>query len=104
MFMQELSISDSCGDRYFNDVAKDAQVDFALAAYNAGPNRIIKLRKQAKEMGLDPDQWFGNVEYAAYKDIGSETPTYVANIQMNYAFYKSAAKVLVKRIEVKNDK
>ncbi len=91
-------------DRYFNDVAKDAQVDFALAAYNAGPNRIIKLRKQAKEMGLDPDQWFGNVEYAAYKDIGPETPTYVANIQMNYAFYKSAAKVLVKRIEVKNDK
>ncbi|SMF02326.1 lytic transglycosylase F [Desulfovibrio gilichinskyi] len=88
-------------DRYFKDVAKDAQADFALAAYNAGPNRIIKLRKQAEDMGLDPDQWFGNVEYAAYKEIGAETPTYVANIQMNYAFYKSAANVLVKRIEVK---
>lgn len=76
-------------DRYFSDVEPDTRVDFALAAYNAGPARVAKLRKQAKAMGLNPNVWFGNVEWAAYKDIGTETPTYVANIQMYYAAYKS---------------
>jgi len=84
-------------DNYFKDVARDAQVDFALAAYNAGPNRVIGLRKKAREMGLDPNIWFGNVEWAAYSEIGPETPTYVANVQMYFAAYKSVAKVLTSR-------
>jgi len=87
-------------DNYFQDVDLEARVDFALAAYNAGPARIIGLRKVAKKMGLDPNRWFGNVEWAAYKDIGFETPTYVANVQMYYAAYKSIAEVLGKRNEV----
>ncbi|WP_419786242.1 transporter substrate-binding domain-containing protein [Pseudodesulfovibrio sp.] len=84
-------------DRYFQDVKDDAKVDFALAAYNAGPARVASLRQKAKDMGLDPDRWFANVEWAAYQEIGKETPTYVANVQMYYAAYKSIRETLGKR-------
>jgi len=88
-------------DNYFQDVAPDTKVDFALAAYNAGPARIRSLRQTAKAMGLDPDRWFGNVEYAAYRKIGSETPTYVANVQMYYAAFKSIYQTQVERMNAK---
>lgn len=88
-------------DNFFTDAPKEAQVDFALAAYNAGPFRIKKLRKTAEAMGLDPNIWFGNVEWAAYRDIGPETPTYVANVQMYYAAYKSIWEELQNRERVK---
>ncbi|MDD3312243.1 lytic transglycosylase F [Pseudodesulfovibrio sp.] len=84
-------------DNYFQDVEEDAKVDFALAAYNAGPARVQQLRKTARSMGLDPNRWFANVEWAAYRDIGRETPTYVANVQMYYAAYKSISETLGKR-------
>jgi len=80
-------------DTYFQDVPKENRIDFALAAYNAGPNRVKRLRDKAKRMQLDPNQWFDNVEWAAYRDIGAETPTYVANVQMYYATYKSIYRV-----------
>jgi membrane-bound lytic murein transglycosylase MltF len=76
-------------DNYFTDVKPHARIDFALAAYNAGPARIKQMQKLAKEMGLNPKLWFGNVEYAAYRKIGYETPTYVANVQIFYAAFKS---------------
>lgn len=84
-------------DNYFLDAAPDAQVDFALAAYNAGPARVRGLREKAKAMGLDPNQWFGNVEWAACREIGRETPTYVANVQMYFAAYHSVRNVLGKK-------
>jgi hypothetical protein len=34
----------------------------AFAAYNAGPNRIARLRKLAPEYDVDPNVWFKNVE------------------------------------------
>jgi len=70
------------GDTYFNDpnVNPLNKTLLVFASYNAGPNRIAKLRKEATEMGLDPNVWFGNVELVAAKDIGQETVTYVANI------------------------
>jgi membrane-bound lytic murein transglycosylase MltF len=63
---------------------------FALASYNAGPNRIARLRTRAKEEGLDPNVWFGNVELEAAKDIGQETVNYVGNIYKYYVAYKLA--------------
>ena len=62
----------------------------AFASYNAGPNRIARLRKEAADMGLDPNVWFGNVELVAAKDIGQETVTYVGNIYKYYVAYKLA--------------
>jgi membrane-bound lytic murein transglycosylase MltF len=77
-------------DQYF----KDAKMDrvnrglFAFASYNAGPNKIAKLRKQAAAEGLNPDRWFNNVELVAAREIGPETVTYVSNIYKYYVAYK----------------
>jgi membrane-bound lytic murein transglycosylase MltF len=79
-------------DKYFNDPKIDAvnKTLFVFASYNAGPNRIVRLRKEAADSGLDPNVWFGNVELVAAKDIGQETVTYVANIYKYYIAYKLA--------------
>jgi len=77
-------------DRYFDDPAIDpaARVDFAWAAYNAGPARVRGLRKKAEARGLDPNKWFLNVEKIAAEEIGRETVDYVANINKYYVAYK----------------
>jgi membrane-bound lytic murein transglycosylase MltF len=77
-------------DRYFDDPAIEpaAQVDFAWAAYNAGPARVRGLRKKAAERGLDPNQWFFNVEKIAAEEVGRETVDYVANINKYYLAYR----------------
>jgi membrane-bound lytic murein transglycosylase MltF len=79
-------------DTYFNDPKIDSlnKTLFAFASYNAGPNRIAKLRKEAADMGLDPNVWFDNVELVAAKEIGQETVTYVSNIYKYYVAYKLA--------------
>jgi membrane-bound lytic murein transglycosylase MltF len=77
-------------DRYFNDPSVDSlnQTLFTFAAYNAGPSRVAKLRKEAAGMGLDPNVWFRNVEVVAAKRIGRETVQYVSNIFKYYLAYK----------------
>jgi len=79
-------------DKYFNDpeINELNKTLFVFASYNAGQNRIVRLRKEAADMGLDPNVWFGNVELVAAKDIGQETVTYVANIYKYYIAYKLA--------------
>jgi membrane-bound lytic murein transglycosylase MltF len=77
---------------YFNDPAI-SPVDktlFTFASYNAGQNRIVRLRKEAEKQGLDPNKWFGNVELMVAKDIGQETVQYVSNIYKYYIAYKMA--------------
>lgn len=64
---------------------------FAFASYNAGPNRIAQLRKQAAAEGLDPNVWFNNVEPVAAREIGAETVTYVSNIYKYYVAYQMAS-------------
>ncbi len=61
---------------------------FALASYNAGPDRIEKLRPLAAAEGYDPNLWFNNVEFIAARQIGAETPNYVSNIYKYYLAYK----------------
>jgi membrane-bound lytic murein transglycosylase MltF len=77
-------------DTYFNDPGIDQlnKTLMTFASYNAGPNRIARLRKKAVEDGLDPNVWFGNVELEVAKDIGQETVTYVSNIYKYYIAYK----------------
>ncbi len=76
-------------DNYFADEDLDPkqQTLFAFASYNAGPNRIRRLRRKAEERGLDPDVWFNNVEVIAAEDIGRETVQYVSNIYKYYLAY-----------------
>lgn len=77
-------------DTYFDDDAIDQRNKtlFAFASYNAGPNRIRRLRAKAEERGLDPNRWFGNVELIAAEEIGRETVQYVGNIYKYYAAYR----------------
>lgn len=76
-------------DRYFSDpeMSPGARLDFTLAAYNAGPSRIISLRKEAAQKGFDPNRWFFNVETVAAARVGSETLRYVSNINKYYLAY-----------------
>ena len=77
-------------EKYFSDQKIDAQnrLLFTLAAYNAGPNRIADLRKEAPAQGLDPDKWFGNVELLVSQKVGQTTVQYVSNIYKYYVAYK----------------
>ncbi len=77
-------------DQFFGHEPMDARnkILFSFAAYNAGPGRVQKLRKEAKKRGLDPNVWFNNVEIIAAQRIGEETVTYVANIYKYYIAYK----------------
>ena len=86
-------------NKEFRDPAidPDDRYDFALAAYNAGPARVHQLRKKARAMGLDPNQWFRNVERAALKEIGLQTVRYVANIRKYRLAYQFAFGELSRR-------
>jgi membrane-bound lytic murein transglycosylase MltF len=77
-------------DKYFNDPNIDPmnRLLFTFAAYNAGPNRIAALRKKALAQGLDPNQWFGNVELVVSQSVGTVTVQYVSNIYKYYVAYK----------------
>ena len=91
-------------DTYFNDPAIN-QVNrtlFTFASYNAGPNRIARLRKKAALDGLDPNKWFGNVELEVARDIGQETVTYVANIYKYYVAYKLSSEEKLQKEKAKN--
>jgi membrane-bound lytic murein transglycosylase MltF len=59
-----------------------------FAAYNAGPGRLKRLRRETEKRGLDPNVWFSNVERVALERIGRETVTYVSNIYKNYVTYR----------------
>ena len=77
-------------DRYFKDAPMEPtdKMLFAFASYNAGPAKVARLRKEAKQAGLDPNVWFNNVELIAAKRIGRETVQYVSNIFKYYVAYK----------------
>jgi len=79
-------------DVYFDEpgIPPAARFDFALAAYNSGPTRIVQLRKLAAQRGLDPDRWIQNVERVALEKIGRQPVQYVANIHRYYTAYRLA--------------
>ncbi len=77
-------------DRYFADegMSELNRHLFSFAAYNAGPTRISRLRRQAPELGIDPDVWFGQMERLVARKVGMEPVTYVRNIFKYYVTYK----------------
>jgi membrane-bound lytic murein transglycosylase MltF len=82
--------------RYFADAAfTDANRSlFACASYRAGPRAIANMRTEAKQRGLDPNQWFNNVEVVTSEKIGIATTTYVRNVFKYYVAYKLAVEGL----------
>lgn len=86
-------------NRYFNDPEIDPanQTLMALAAYNLGPARMIRLRKKAEKAGYDPNIWFDNVELVAATNVGREPVQYVANIYKYYVAYRGALRDVTRR-------
>lgn len=77
-------------DRYFDDAGVNDlnQWLLSLAAYNAGPAKVARMRRDAEEAGYDRNIWFDNVEIIAARKIGRETVTYVSNIFKYYVGYQ----------------
>ena len=63
---------------------------FALASYNAGPNRVARLRGETAAHGYNPDLWFNNVERVVATKVGREPVRYVRNIYRYYLSYQIA--------------
>jgi membrane-bound lytic murein transglycosylase MltF len=89
-------------DRYFKNEPMDARnkMLFAFASYNAGPGKVIRLRQEARESGVDPNIWFRNVEIIAARRLGRETVQYVSNIYKYYIAYRS----IIRDVKVKKEK
>jgi len=86
-------------DRYFDDPGLDEQnrTLFAVAAYNAGPTRIARLRARAGREGLDANEWFDNVEITVGRAVGREPVRYVRDVFKYYAAYKLQLESLAER-------
>ena len=90
-------------ERYESEgIAHKHAVNLALAAYNAGPGRLSKLRQVTEvDLGLNPDEWFFNVERAAARAVGLETVQYVANVNKYRIAYELGQSLLQARADDK---
>ncbi len=90
-------------DSFDKQIRFKERVRFALASYNAGRGHVEDARRLAKEMGLDPNVWFHNVEKAMLRLSepavhrrmrhgycrGTEPVRYVSEISLRYTNYVS---------------
>ena len=53
---------------------------FVLAGYNMGPQRVQSMRAEARRRGLNPNQWFFQVERIAMEQIGMGGVSYVNSV------------------------
>jgi len=60
---------------------------FTLAAYNLGPQRVQSMRAEARRRGLDPNQWFFQVERVAMETVGMGVVAYVNSVNKYYLAY-----------------
>jgi membrane-bound lytic murein transglycosylase MltF len=91
-------------DRYFDDAGLTPmqRALFTMAGYNAGPNRINRLRKEAAKRELDPNRWFNNVELIVAAKVGREPVRYVGNIYKYFVAYKRAMAELEARSKARS--
>jgi len=94
-------------ERFDPELPVKVRTWFALAAYNAGYGHVRDARRLARELGLNPDRWFGHVEktiqllakrkYARQARHGycrgSEPVKYVREIKHRYEAYQQATKL-----------
>ncbi|MCJ8206554.1 transglycosylase SLT domain-containing protein [Pseudomonas sp. RGM2987] len=57
---------------------------FVLAAYNMGPERVQGMRAEARRRGLNPNQWFFQVERIAMEQVGMAPVSYVNSVNKYY--------------------
>lgn len=68
-------------ERFPSRLPRDERLWFALAGYNAGHGHVRDAIRLARKLGLDPDQWFDNVEQAMLK---LEEPRYARAARHGY--------------------
>jgi membrane-bound lytic murein transglycosylase MltF len=61
-------------------ITESERMAFVLAAYNLGPARVQGLRSEAKRRGLNPNQWFFQVERVALEQVGMGVVSYVSSV------------------------
>ena len=68
--------------RFFSSpqIAESERLAFVLAAYNMGPERVQGMRTEAKRRGLNPNQWFFQVERVALEQAGMGVVNYVGSV------------------------
>ncbi|QFI38444.1 lytic transglycosylase F [Moritella marina ATCC 15381] len=88
--------------RYFNhdNITELDSLLLSFAAYNAGPTKLIRLRKRAIKQGLNPNIWFNHVEKVAAEVIGRETVDYVNNIYKFYITYLLASRYQINETQL----
>ena len=64
------------------------RIKFALATYNAGHSPIENAQLKAKQMGLNPNLWDGNVEKAFGRKRSKRVVHYVKQVYKRYASFK----------------
>ena len=88
-------------ERFERDLRVEDRLWFALASYNAGVGHVRDARILARQQGLDPDRWFGQVEKALrlleqpkfaekarYGYVrGGQTVRYVREVRARYHAY-----------------
>lgn len=76
-------------DGYFPDEALTPaeRWRFVFAGYNAGPNRINRIRRNAAPAGVNPDRYFNSVELLVIRQRLAETYFYVRQIEGYYLAY-----------------
>lgn len=77
-------------DQYARDTGADdeASVDLALAAYHVGPEQVRTLQRYARELGLDPAKWEGNVALVADLTLGDEPARAVNEVHLYVEAYR----------------
>jgi membrane-bound lytic murein transglycosylase MltF len=58
---------------------------------------LVEARRPAAGRGMNPDQWFGQVEQVAAERIGRETVQYVGNILKYYVVYRRVAELQARK-------
>ena len=74
---------------YFNSpqLNERERMAFILAGYNMGPQRVQSLRAEARRRGLNPNQWFFQVERVAMEQMGMGVVSYVNSVNKYYLAY-----------------
>lgn len=70
-----------------SNIDDDNKLRFMLASYNAGPSRLKAAIEKTKELKLNPNIWFRNVEMGMLSLGHNEPVIYVSEINKHYVSY-----------------